>query len=205
MSDAISLLKANGWTVTPNGTDTCAKAGSGSGECGAGIPAGAKLAFNLIYNTTPPITPQVEDLASDARQAGIKVNLSASNFNFMIENYNDAIAPANENKWAMADFGGETDATYATQFGFLNTGGGGQLGDYSNARADALINQSVSGRNPAAVKNEASFFTAQLPVLWQPVADYVWAWKSKISATTPTAIENLTQYDDTPQFWYLTK
>jgi hypothetical protein len=33
----------------------------------------------------------------------------------------------------------------------------------------------------------------------------VWAWKSKISATTPTAIENLTQYDDTPQFWYLTK
>ena len=141
----------------------------------------------------------------DAMLAGIKVNLWGSNFNFMIENYNDAIAPANENKWAMEDFGGETDATYATQFGFLNTGGGGQLGDYSNPRADALINQSVSGRNPAAVKNEASFFTAQLPVLWQPVADYVWAWKSKISATIPTAIENLTQYDDTPQFWYLNK
>jgi peptide/nickel transport system substrate-binding protein len=203
--DAISLLRAHGWNVTPNGTDTCAKPGTGPGECGAGIPAGTKLSFNLIYNTTTPLTQQVEDLASEARQAGIKVNLSGSNFNFMIENYNDAIAPANENKWAMEDFGGETDATYATQFGFLNTGGGGQLGDYSNARADALINQSVSGRNPAAVKNEASFFTAQLPVLWQPVADYVWAWKSKISATTPTAIENLTQYDDTPQFWYLTK
>lgn len=57
---------------------------------------------------------------------------------------------------------------------------------------------------PAAVRNEASFFTTQLPVPWQPVPDYVWAWKSSISATTPTAIENLTQYDDTPQFWYLT-
>jgi len=26
-----------------------------------------------------------------------------------------------------------------------------------------------------------------------------------LSATTPTAIENLTRYDDTPQFRYLTK
>src|ERR1700728_3218797 len=49
-------------------------------------------------------------------------------------------------------------------------------------------------------------------VLHRPVAaavaagpDYVWAWKSTISATTPTAIEILTQYEDTPQFWYLTK
>ena len=50
-----------------------------------------------------------------------------------------------------------------------------------------------------------SFFTTQLPVLWQPVLDYVWAWKSDISATEPQAIENLTQYDNTPQFWYLTK
>jgi peptide/nickel transport system substrate-binding protein len=203
--DAIRLLTAHGWNVTPNGTDTCAKPGPGPGECGAGIPAGTKLSFNLVYNTVTPLSQQVRDLASDARQAGIKVNLSGSNFNYMIQNYNDAVAPANENKWAMEDFGGETDATYATQFGFLNTGGGGQLGDYSNPRADALINQSISGRNRAAVTNEASFFTTQLPVLWQPVPDYVWAWKSNVSATTPTAIENLTQYDDTPQFWYLTK
>jgi peptide/nickel transport system substrate-binding protein len=203
--DAISLLTAHGWNVTPNGTDTCSRVGTGSGECGAGIPAGTKLSFNLVYNTVTPISEQVRDLASDARQAGIKVNLSGSNFNYMIENDNDAVAPENENKWAMEDFGGETDATYPTQFGFLNTGGGGQLGDYSNPRADALINQSISGRNRAAVTNEASFFTTQLPVLWQPVLDYVWAWKSNVSATTPAAIENLTQYADTPQFWYLAK
>jgi peptide/nickel transport system substrate-binding protein len=205
VQDAISLLTAHGWNVTPNGTDTCAKPGTGPGECGAGIPAGTKLSFSLIYNTSGTIQVQTEDLAADAKQAGIKLNLSASNFNYMIENYNDAIAPANENKWAMEDFGGETNSTYPTQFGFLNTGGSGQIGDYSNPQADALINQSISGSNPAAVTKEASFFTSQLPVLWQPVPDYVWAWKSTISATTPTAIENLTQYDDTPQFWYLTK
>jgi len=205
VTDAISLLKANGWTVTPNGTDTCAKAGSGSGECGAGIPAGTKLAFNLIYNTTPPIPSQVEDLASDAKAAGIEIALSGSNFNFMIQNYNDSASTANENKWAMEDFGGETNSTYPTQFGFLNTGGSGQIGDYSNPQADALINASVSGTDPAAVTAEASYFTTQVPVLWQPVLDYSWAWKSNISATDPTAFENLTQYDNTPQFWYLTK
>jgi peptide/nickel transport system substrate-binding protein len=205
ISDATSLLKANGWNVVPNGTDTCAKAGTGSGECGAGIPAGTKLSFNLIYNTTTPIPQQVEDLASDAKAAGIELNLSGSNFNFMIQNYNDPAAPANENKWAMEDFGGETNSTYPTQFGFLNTGGSTQIGDYSNPQADALINNSVTGSNPAAVTAEASFFTTQLPVLWQPVLDYSWAWKTNISATTPTAFENLTQYDNTPQFWYITK
>jgi peptide/nickel transport system substrate-binding protein len=205
VSDAMSLLKANGWNVVANGTDTCAKPGTGSGECGAGIPAGTKLAFNLIYNTTPPIPQQVEDLASDAKAAGIQIALSGSNFNFMIQNYNDAASTSNENKWAMEDFGGETDSTYPTQFGVLNTGGSGQIGAYSTPQADALINASVTGSDPAAVTAEASFFTTQVPVLWQPVLDYTWALKTNISATDPTAFENLTQYDNTPQFWYLNK
>jgi peptide/nickel transport system substrate-binding protein len=205
VTSAINELKANGWNVVANGTDTCAKAGSGSGECGAGIPAGTKLAFNLIYATVSPIPQQVEDLASNAKAAGIEISLSGSNFNFMIANYNDSASTADENKWAMLDFGGETNSTYPTQFGVYNTGGSGQFGDYSDPQADSLINNSVTGSDPAAVTAEASFFTTNLPVLWQPVLDYTWAWKTNVSATTPEAFENLTQYDDTPQFWYLTK
>ena len=163
------MLKANGWNVTPNGTDTCAKAGTGSGECGAGIPAGTKLAFNLIYNTTPPIPSRSRTWPRTRRQAGIEIALSGSNFNFMIQNYNDSASPANENKWAMEDFGGETNSTYPTQFGFLNTGGSAQIGDYSDPQADALINASITSTDPAAVTAEASFFTMQVPVLWQPV------------------------------------
>ena len=123
----------------------------------------------------------------------------------MIQNYNDAASTANENKWAMEDFGGETNSTYPTQFGVYNTGGSGQIGAYSNPTADSLINSSVTGSNPTAVTSEASFFTTNLPVLWQPVLDYIWAWKTNISSTEPAAIENLTQYDNTPQFWYLNK
>jgi peptide/nickel transport system substrate-binding protein len=205
VSQATSILTANGWNVVPNGTDTCAHPGTASGDCGADIPAGAKLAFNLIYNTVPPTPQLVEDLASNAKQAGIQIALSGSNFNYMIQNYNDAASPANANKWAMEDFGGESNSTYPTQFGFLNTNGSTQIGNYSNPTADSLINASVSGANPSAVTNEASFFTAQLPVIWQPVRDRIWAWKTNISATDPNAFENLTQFAATPEFWYLTK
>jgi peptide/nickel transport system substrate-binding protein len=204
VSDAVSLLKSNGWTVTPGGTDVCAKAGTAAGDCGAGIPAGTKLAFNFVYSTSPAlIGDQATDLVSKAAQAGIKITLSSSNFNYMIANYLDPYAPANENKWAIEDFGGETDEPYATTFGLFNTGGSDQIGDYSNPTADSLINASISGGNPAAVKDEASFLTTNQPVMFQPNPDLIWTWKTGISGT-PQSFENLTQYYATPEFWFLT-
>ena len=170
----MSQLKANGWNVVPNGTDTCAKPGTGPGECGAGIPAGTKLAFNLVYNTLAPYTQKVEDLASNAKAAGIQITLQGSNFNYIISNYNDIASPANDNKWAMEDFGGESMSTYPTTYGCLNTNGSGQLGLYSNPTADSLINASINSPNPNAVTNELSFFASNLPVLWQPVRDHIY-------------------------------
>ncbi len=204
VTDAVNLLKANGWTVTPGGTDVCAKPGTGAGECGAGIPAGTKLAFNLIYSTTPAlIGDQVTDLASQAKKAGITITLSSSNFDYMISNYLDPDAQAKDNKWAMLDFGGETDNAYPTTFGLFNTGGADQVGDYSNPTADSLINASIASGNPSAVKNEAEFLTSNQPVLFEPNPDYVWAWKSSVSGE-PTSFQILTQYYATPEFWYLT-
>jgi peptide/nickel transport system substrate-binding protein len=203
ISTAVSLLKSHGWTVNPGGTDVCSSPGTGPSNCGAGIPAGTKLAFNLIYSTSPAlIGDQMTDLASKAAQAGIHITLSSSNFDYMITNYLDPDAPANEDKWAMEDFGGETEDPYATTFGLFNTGGSDQIGDYSNPTADALINASISGGNPSAVKNEASFLTENQPVMFQPVPDYIWAWKNTLSAVNPQAWENLTQYYATPEFWY---
>jgi hypothetical protein len=105
----------------------------------------------------------------------------------------------------MEDFGGETDDPYATTFSLFNTGGANQIGDYSNPTADSLITASISGGNPAAVKNEASFLTTSQPVMFQPNPDYIWAWKNTLSATNPQAWENLSQYYATPEFWYFTK
>ena len=203
ISAAVSLLKSHGWTVTPGGTDTCSSPGTGPSNCGAGIPAGTKLAWNYIYSTSPSlIGDQATDFVSKAKQAGIEITLQSSNFNYMIQNYLDPSAPANEDKWAMEDFGGETDVPYATTFGLFNTGGPVQVGDYSNPTADSLINASVSGGNPAAVRDEASFLTMNQPVQFQPNPDLIWSWKTTLSATMPQMWENLTQYYATPEFWY---
>jgi peptide/nickel transport system substrate-binding protein len=205
VSAAVNLLKAHGWTVVPNGTDTCSKPGTGANECGAGIPAGTKLAFNYIYNSSPALLgQQATNLASEAKQAGIQITLQSSTFNFMIMNYIDPAAPANENKWAMMCFGGETSNPYPSTFGLLNTNGSTQIGDYSNPMADSLIKASISGSNPNAVKDEASFLTQNQPLLFQPTPDYIWAWKTSISGP-PASFENLTQYYATPEFWYFTK
>jgi peptide/nickel transport system substrate-binding protein len=206
VNTTISILKSNGWVVHPGGTDTCSRAGSGAGDCGAGIPVGTPLKFNLIYSTAPAsIGEQMTDLVSQAKKAGINIALSSSNFDYMFTNYVDPAAPANVNKWAMMDFGGDTDDPYPTTFGLFNTGGSEQIGDYSNPTADSLINDSITSGNPAAVKNEAAFLTMNQPVMFQPDPDGIVAWKTNISATEPGYLENLTQYYATPEFWYLTK
>ena len=69
--------------------------------------------------------------------------LSGSNFNFMIQNYNDAASTANEDKWAMEDVGRPDQLRLSTQFGVLNTGGYWQIGGYGDPQADSLINASI--------------------------------------------------------------
>jgi peptide/nickel transport system substrate-binding protein len=203
VSSAVSLLKSHGWTVNAGGTDVCQNAGSGASQCGAGIPAGTQLKFNLIYNSgSQLITSEMTDLVSKAKQAGINITLQSSNFNYMISNYLDPYAPANANKWAMQDFGGETNSTYPTTFSLFNTGGSNQVGNYSNPKADQLINASITSSDPAAVKSEAAFLTTDQPVLFQPNNDRVWVWKSTISSSKPEAIESLTQFYANPEYWY---
>jgi peptide/nickel transport system substrate-binding protein len=206
VSAAVGLLRSHGWSVKPGGTDVCAKAGTGSGDCGLGIPAGTKLDFSLIYANTPSfIGDESADLAAEAKQAGITIALQSATGPYISAHYADPDTPSTDNDWAMQNWGqaGEPNNPYPTQFGYLNTGGTYQAGDYSNPMADSLINASVSGRNPAAVKDEASFLTVNEPVLWQPVPDYIWAWKTSISGPR-AAFENLTQYYVTPEFWYFT-
>jgi peptide/nickel transport system substrate-binding protein len=210
-ADAASILKANGWNVVPNGTDTCAKPGTGTGECGAGIPAGTKLEWSVVYGTDPAVLgEQVQDWASQAKTVGITMNLSSSNFNYMIQNYNDPASPKTVDKWAMEDFGGFTDSTYPTTENVFNSTGSSNLGGYSDPQADKLIAASISSPNSGAVTAEAQYLTQQQPGLFQPNPDggfgtaSIVLWKKTVSGA-PASWEGLTQDTWNPEFWFLTK
>jgi len=205
ITTAANLLKSHGWKVVPGGVSTCAKPGTGSGECGSGIPAGTKLTFNVLYVNDPAITGEMlTDWASDAKKVGIAVDLQAGTFNHVVDVADDPGSPKTINQWAMSDYGGFTDEPYPTTFGIFNTSGSDNGGFYNSAEANKLINASVSGGNPAAVKSEASYLTEQQPSLFQPNADFIIVWKDDVSGQ-PAAIQAMTQYYLNTELMYLTK
>jgi peptide/nickel transport system substrate-binding protein len=204
VSVAASLLRSHGWHVVPGGVSTCAKPGTGSGECGSGIPAGTKLTFNLIYANDPAIYGEMLTAwASDAKKVGIAITLQSETFDQVVNVADDPGSPKTIDQWAMSDYGGFTNEPYPTTFGEFNTGGTDNGGFYNNAEANRLINSSVSGGSPGAVKAEASYLTEQQPSLFQPNADDVIVWKDDVSGQ-PAAIQAMTQYYLNTELMYLT-
>ena len=207
---AVALLKSHGWHVVPNGITTCQRAGSGPGQCGAGIPAGTPLTFSWATQTTAssPFTSLTDEtITSEAKEAaGINVKLFQKTFNFISANYNDpdpSVAKY-KNDWGVENYSGFNDAFYPTQNSIFNTGGSYNSGGFSDPKLDALIKDAVFGSNPDAVTNEASYEAITLPALWAPNYDEIWAVSKRVGGT-PQSFMTLTQYGFYPQFLYLKK
>jgi peptide/nickel transport system substrate-binding protein len=188
----------------PSGASTCAKPGTGAGECGAGIPAGTKISFNVLYASDPVIFgEQVTAWASEAKKVGINITLQSETFNHVITVANDPGSPKTINQWAVAVAGGFYLPIYPTTLGIFNTGGSFNGGFYSNPQADKLITASTTSGNPSAVKAEASYLTQVQPSLFQPNYDFIAVWKNNVSGQ-PTAFEGMTQYGLNTELMYLT-
>jgi peptide/nickel transport system substrate-binding protein len=144
------------------------------------------------------------DWASQAKKIGIQVVLKADTFNHVIDVADDPGSPKTINDWAMADYGGFTNATYPTTFGIFTSGGSFNGGFWKDPKADQLINASVTGGSPDAVKAEASYIVQQQPSLFQPNADWIVVWKNTVSGQ-PAAIKAMTQFYLNTELMYLTK
>jgi peptide/nickel transport system substrate-binding protein len=186
--------------------------GTGAGECGAGIPKGTPLKFvwaNVPQATATTGVLESEALASAAKQyAGINIQLVTKSFNFLAENYNDANPAAAKytNDWGVNNYGGLFQDYYPTQDGVENHPGTGfNIGSYDSKTAQKLINSSVFGGNPTAVKKEAAFLEKDLPVFYFPSQDNLSAVNSKKVGSAPDGWLTLTQQSMTPQYWYTVK
>ncbi len=110
------------------------------------------------------------------------------------------------NDWGVNNYGGLFQDYYPTQDGVENHPGTGfNIGSYNSATAAKLINQSVFGGNPDAVKNEAAFLEKDLPVFYLPDQDYLMAVNTKKVGSTPDGWLTMTQQSVFPQYWYAVK
>jgi peptide/nickel transport system substrate-binding protein len=182
---AKALLVSNGWKVVPNGTDTCIKAGSAAGDCGAGIPAGTPLKFVEQYASGVETSTE-EDTAMKASWSseGINVQLEGASFDTVIGN---AIACPNGCSWQMQEWnGGWTFAPdyYPSGEDLFELGSEANYGDYNDAQNQTLINDTIDTNE--SLTTWENYLAKQLPDIFQPNEAYVLTeYNKNLTGVTP--------------------
>jgi peptide/nickel transport system substrate-binding protein len=171
-SKAKALLTDNGWKVVPNGTDTCIKAGTAKGDCGAGIAAGTPLKFQEQYATgVETTTEEVTAMKASWASEGINVQLSGASFDTVIGN---AIACPSGCSWQIQDWnGGWTFAPdyYPSGEDLFELGSEANYGDYSDAQNQTLVTQTIDTNQ--SLTTWENYLAKQVPDLFQPNEAYV--------------------------------
>ncbi len=163
---AISLLKSHGWKVVPNGTSTCQSPGTGANQCGAGIPQGAKLSFNLQFDSGTATTTQLMAAEKSSwAQAGININLSQASFNTVT----GIAVPCKSCAWQLENWGAGwifSPDYYPTGESIFQTGAGANSGSYSDPINDNNIVATNVTQEP--LTQYENYLAEQVPGVWQP-------------------------------------
>lgn len=140
---------------------------------------GQPLTFQVIFGTgSPSLTDELELMQADWAKEGIRVSLKSeapSAVRGIVDN------PANSTQWAISAGGGWIYAPdfYPSGGGLYKAGAGFNFGDYNDPHANALIDATYAGGTPAQVTARfqayQTYMAQQLPDLWVPTSDYIWA------------------------------
>jgi peptide/nickel transport system substrate-binding protein len=204
-SAAATLLRAHGWKSGSGGIDVCAKPGTKSNECGAGIKKGQQLSFSFMYSTgTPSFAAQVEAFQTAAKSVGINVTLNGQTEStmFSIGGVCPSSPPCNWGLLAyssfMWDFGQyELLPVGGNQFGKGNFWAGG----YNSATAQKLINAAHTQSGLSALYAAENYLTKNLASLWWPVSDY----EIVVAKNNLQGWQHLSPYANYhPSSWYFT-
>ena len=205
-SKAIALLKANGWKVVPNGTDTCQHAGTAAGDCGPGITAGEPLQFQLMYTSgIASFDQQNAAIQSSEAAAGVKIILKPEPFNTIVSTTgycNQQTHPTSTCSWQLQDYGYNPYTLDPSGAGMFNTDGYGNYGGYSSAKENQLIDATEYGSSSAAFFAYENYTAEQLPYLWLPNASNIFVFKKNLAGITPW---NPFSGTLNPEDWYYVK
>ncbi|MBO0806390.1 MAG: peptide ABC transporter substrate-binding protein [Nocardiopsaceae bacterium] len=203
---AVSLLKAHGWTVKPNGASACQRPGTGPSECGKGVTKGERLAFQLVYPSgTTSTDEEMAAIKSSEEQAGVQIGLKSEPFSTMsstLGTCNASSHPASGCGWQL--IGGEYQPyyLYPAGNGVFNTDGPYNAGGYSSPTEDKLINETEYGSGTKSFYAYEDYTARQLPILWTPLGSIIQVYKSNLGGFAPL---NPLTGGINPQDWYFTK
>ncbi len=200
---AKALLASHGWTVVPNGISTCAN----PNLCGPGVKKGQGLSFTLPYATgTAWLGSEMDQLQSNAASIGIRLNLKAEPFDQVTALAGgNCVVVKSSCDWDMGDWGGGWSFApdyLPTGEELFQSGAVANSGGYANSADDALIQDTLNSSNLQYMYNWQNYLSAQLPVMWQPDADYqVTEVAGSLKGVTPQSPTlNLN-----PENWYFVK
>ncbi len=206
VAKATALLKSHGWKVVPGGTDTCQNAGTGASQCGAGIPKGEPMQFQLLYTSgVTSFDQQNASIQSTEAQAGVKIVLKPEPFNTIVATTaycNAKVHPVATCSWQLQDYGYNPYTLDPSGAGQFNTGGYGNYGGYSSAKENRLIAATEYGSSSAAFFAYEDYTAEQLPYLWLPNASALFVYKKNLAGILPW---NPFSGTLNPEVWYYTK
>ncbi len=202
IATAKSLLTSHGWREV-NKVMTCERPGTAASDCGAGIPAGRKLAFRFDWLIGLAETPQMLAVyQADAASAGIRITTKAE----PAETAFAEAAPCKpgpkcswdalyDGNWVFNGPGFEP-----TGESLFETGAGENSGSYSNPAEDKLINLTHTSDSLAIFHQYATYTDQQLPAIWLPDQYTIVAISSKLSGVHFSPL-----YTFVPEYWYFRK
>jgi len=200
---AKSLLASHGWKVVPNGVSTCVN----PSLCGPGISKGTGLSFNFPYATGVSwITSEMTQLQSNAAAVGIKLNLEPKPFNQVTAlaagNCRVAKIPCD---WDLANWGGGWSFApdyLPTGEELFQSGAVANSGGYSSPANDSLIQKTLTSNNNQFMNDWQNYLATQLPMMWQPNADYQ---LTEVSNNLRGATPQSPTLNINPENWYFVK
>jgi len=211
-ADAQQLLSSHGWK-TVGGVATCESVGSGPTNCGAGVPSGLQLSFNLDFASgTPSLTNEMTDLAAQASKVGIKLVLTTHNFNTVVASAVGGCTPSQAVcDWTAENWGGGW--VYAPDFlptgeELFFTGAAANFENYNDATNNANILATTTApqaQSQAALTTYQNYIINQVPVVFtptsfgNPIPGGPALISNKLGGVTANAFSYIT-----PETWYFT-
>jgi peptide/nickel transport system substrate-binding protein len=212
ISAAATILTAHGWKVVKGGATTCAKPGSGAGECGAGIRKGEGIAFNIDYlSGVTAVSEEMLDLQSQASKVGIKINLTTHPYDTITSNNIKCTSQQPGCKWTAENYGGGwLYYNYPTGENLFDSSAVENTSSYNSPTMNRLINDTITApesQEGAAMQRYVTYTEKQVPVVFVPASVGAWGFPtagtlidSKLGGFTANAFGFIN-----PENWYLTK